>query len=342
MAKLITKRGLLTVLISLATLALITAAAFAALLTYGTTMPGISWSGPLPHAPGINETGERLAAHVRKLAGEIGNRHFWRGQALEEAANYIEERFQEFHYVPRIEEVDNSGARNILVDLHGTRTQKRILVVGAHYDSTLFTPGADDNASGVSMLLELARAFSGRRQPLTLRFIAFTNEERPFFGTPRMGSRVSAARSRAAGEEIIGMYSLEMLGFYADAKGSQRYPRVIRNLYPDTGNFVAFIGNITSRSFLQLSLEAFRAQARFPSEGLSMPQLLVPGIRRSDHSSYWVYDYPAVMITDTAEYRNPNYHEPTDTPDTLDYERMALVLEGLIAMIESMAADPPE
>ena len=318
---------------------MVAAVVVAVLLVYGTTMPGVSWSGLSPDAPGKKESGERLAAHVTKLAGEIGERHVWRGRALDDAANYIEERFQEFRYVPRIEEVDNTGARNILVDLHGTRTQKRILVIGAHYDSRLFTPGADDNASGVAMLLELARAFSGRRQPLTLRFIAFTNEERPFFGTPRMGSRVSAERSRVAGEEIAGMYSLEMLGFYADAKGSQRYPRVVRSLYPDAGNFVAFIGNFSSRSFLLQSLEAFRAQALFPSEGLSMPQLLVPGIRRSDHSSYWAYDYPAVMITDTADYRNPNYHMHTDTPDTLDYNRMAILLEGLIAMIEAQAAE---
>jgi hypothetical protein len=138
------------------------------------------------------------------------------------------------------------------------------------------------------------------------------------------------------------MYSLEMLGFYADEKGSQRYPRVVRDFYPDTGNFVAFIGNLDSQPFLQQSLAAFRAEARFPSAGLSMPQLLVPGIRRSDHSSYWAYDYPAVMITDTAEYRNPNYHQPTDTPDTLDYGRMALVLEGLIAMIETVATSDLE
>jgi Zn-dependent M28 family amino/carboxypeptidase len=341
-AKLITKRGLLKTFLALTTLALITAGVFAALLSYGTSMPGVSYAGPLPDVPEINETGERLATHVRTLAGEIGERHFWRGRSLDEAANYIEDRFREFRYVPRIEEVDNRGARNILVDLHGTRTQQRILVIGAHYDSRLFTPGADDNASGVAMLLELARAFSGRRQPLTLRFIAFTNEERPFFGTPRMGSRVSAERSRTAGEEIVGMYSLEMLGFYSDEKGSQRYPRVIKNKYPDAGNFVAFVGNINSRSFLHESLAAFRASARFPSAGLSMPQLLVPGIRRSDHSSYWTNDYPAVMITDTAEYRNPNYHQLTDTPDTLDYERMALVLEGLITMIESMAADTSE
>ena len=324
-------------------LVLVAAAGLAALLYYGTSMPGAAWQGPLP-APTAGEeaAAARLAAHVQMLAGEIDERHYLRTEALERAATYIEDQFREFRYVPRIEEINNKGFRNIRVDLYGTSARRRILVIGAHYDTTWLSPGADDNASGVAVLLELARAFSGRRQPLSLRFIAFTNEERPFFGTAEMGSRVSAERSRSSAEDIIGMYSLEMLGYYSDEEHSQWYPRVIRDFYPTQGNFVAFISNFGSRPFLGRSLAAFRVHASFPSQGMSAPRFLVPAIRRSDHSSYWAFGYPAVMITDTANFRNPNYHRSSDRPETLDYDRMAAVLTGLIAMIETLAADQTE
>jgi Zn-dependent M28 family amino/carboxypeptidase len=173
--------------------------------------------------------------------------------------------------------------------------------------------------------------------PVTLRFIAFVNEERPFFGTDDMGSRVSAKRSSDRHENIIGMFSLEMLGYYSEAPNSQWYPRRIRKYYPDRGNFVAFISNLVSRPFMTEALAAFRSHARFPSEGLSAPQWLVPAIRRSDNSSYWAFGFPAVMITDTADFRNINYHLPTDTHDSLDYDRMARVVQGLVPMIEALA-----
>lgn len=305
---------------------------------YCIRMPGQSYQGPLPgpDTP-LRASGERLRDHVRVLADKIGERNAWKADSLEQAAQYIEDEFTALQFVPKYEVVNDKGHRNILVDIYGSSYRDRIIVVGAHYDTVPMTPGADDNASGVAALLEIARAFRDKKPQVTLRLAAFVNEEEPFFGGDQMGSLFNARHSRERQENIIGMYSLEMVGFYSEARRSQYYPRPVRRFYPRTGNFIAFVGNLMSRSFLHQSLSSFRRLARFPSQGLVAPQLLVPDIRRSDNAAFWFHGYPAVMITDTSNFRNWNYHNVGDKFDTLDYERMALVVEGLVRMLEAVA-----
>lgn len=311
----------------------------AAFYYYGIRMPGKSYTGPLPAmTPGLEKLRDRLREHVKFLAGDIGERNQGKLGKLQQAADYIEQQFAALKYVPQSEVIDAKGNRNIVVDLYGKKNRNRIIVVGAHYDTTWYTPGADDNASGVAALLELARALHGKKLPITIRFVAFVNEEFPYYGTNDMGSLYHAQHARETNEDIVGMFSLEMLGFYSDEPHSQYYPHLIRSFYPRRGNFIAFVSNLVSRPLLIKAISDFRKQARFPSQGLAAPQWLVPAIRRSDHASFWANGYQAVMITDTANYRNYSYHNVGDTYKTLDYNRMARVVDGLRKMLETLAS----
>jgi len=223
---------------------------------------------------------------------------------------------------------DLAPVRNLVAELAGGARVDEIVIVGAHYDSVAGAPGANDNGSGVAALLELARSLRDWRPALTWRFVAFVNEEPPFFKSAQMGSRVHAERASARGERIRAMFSLETIGFYADTPGSQRYPFPFGWLYPDRGDFLAFVANLASRALLHKTLDAFRAEAQFPSEGVAAPTW-IPGVDWSDQWSFWHEGYPGVMITDTAPFRYPHYHTPRDTPDKVDYRRLARVVRGL-------------
>lgn len=301
-------------------------------------MPGTSMSSELPPLDNSQSAlSKRLREHVRILAEAIGERNDARMAALNRTAAYINQQFQSYGYSPTERPFGVHPFRNIIADLHGREKRDEVIIVGAHYDTVRMSPGADDNASGVAGLLEIARALSAQRFHRTLRFIAFANEEEPFFGTDLMGSRVSAGRSFARQENIVGMYALEMIGYYSDDPESQRYPNLIRHFYPARGNFIAFVANLRSRRFLRRSISYFRRQAVFPSEGMAAPEWLVPDIRRSDHAAYWQFGFPALMITDTANFRNPNYHGTGDLPRTLDYDHMARVVGGLTDMLQALA-----
>jgi len=302
----------------------------AGLVYYGVNMPGVSISGDLKKLDTEMEASrDRLRAHVYSLAGEIGERHYQKRDALDEAALYIEQSFKEMGYNPVSEVYSSKLYRNIVVNLYGREKRDEIIIIGAHYDTVWLSPGADDNASGVSALLELARAL--RQEPLsrTVRLAAFSNEEWPFFGRDKMGSHVNARNSYDRSELITGMISLEMLGYYSTKENSQVYPKPLNYFYPDKGNFIALVSNFTSRNLLRETITEFRRTSQFPSEGLIAPQFLVPDIKRSDNSSFWSHGYPAVMVTDTSNYRNRNYHKSQDLPDSLDYESMARIVEGL-------------
>jgi peptidase M28-like protein len=298
---------------------------------YMLTMPGKSHTGPLPPATAAQRTcAERLESDVTMLAGTIGERNTRRYDRLQQAAAFIADALRQDGFTVREEPYTADGRQvtNVVAELPGKGRKGEIVLVGAHYDSPPGSPGANDNASGVAALLELARQFRGAAPERTLRLVAFVNEELPYFQTPLMGSRVHAAKAKQRGEKIVAMLSLETIGCYSDRPGSQQYPPPFSFFYPDTGNFVGFVGNLGSRQLVRDSIGTFRATTPFPSEGLAGPAFIT-GIGWSDHWAFWQEGYLGIMITDTAPFRYPHYHEPTDTPDKLDYDRMARVVGGV-------------
>ncbi|HKZ17533.1 MAG TPA: M20/M25/M40 family metallo-hydrolase [Geobacteraceae bacterium] len=302
-------------------------------------MPGSSQKGPMPPlTPAEAEIEELLRKHVASLAGTIGERNTLRYAALQRAAQYITDSLEALglRVWEQSYQADDKKVANIVAELSGTVRPEEIVIVGAHYDSQPGSPGADDNASGVAALLELARLFRDAKPGRTIRFVAFVNEEYPFFQTELMGSRVYATEAKKRNEKISAMLSLESIGYYSETAGSQKYPFPFSFIYPDTGNFIGFVGNFRSGSLLRRSVAAFRKASRFPSEGVIAPEFIA-GIGWSDHWSFWQEAYPALMITDTAPFRNPHYHEPTDTPDRLDYGRMARVVAGLAQVVRELA-----
>lgn len=319
-------------------LAAAAAAALAGAIGYVLHMPGSSYRGPLPplDATGTRDAG-RLRADVEHLAGTIGPRHLARGDSMERTARYLEAELAAAGW-PTRRETFTAGAvpvSNLVAERPGTRAPGEILVIGAHYDTCGEQPGADDNASGVAGLLGLARTLGPDPLGRTVRLVAFANEEPPWFKGPAMGSRVHAAGCRARGETLVGMWSLEMLGYYTDLPGTQDYPWPVGYFFPSEGNFLGFVSDWASRALTQASIGAFRRSVRFPSEGLAAP-VPVPGIDLSDHWSFWQEGYPAVMVVDGGPYRNPHYHMLSDRPETLDYDRMARVVQGLAGMVREL------
>lgn len=288
----------------------------------------------------VADASERLMAHVVTLCeGGIGGRQASNPESFAAAAAYIRGRFAAFGYetVEALPAPDAERAPNLWVELPGTEKPEEIIVIGAHYDTTDSTPGADDNASGVAVVLELARHFAGEPQARTVRFVAFTNEEPPHFWTDSMGSLIMARRSRHLGEDIRAMIAVEMVGYFSDEPDSQRFLPGIGDGIPTVGNFLGVVGDTANARLVDEVERAFAGATELPVLGAALPSYM-PGVGWSDHWSYWQADYAAVMVTDTSFLRNPHYHEPTDTPDTLDAERMAQVLEGMVGVVEHLAA----
>ncbi|MBI1958107.1 MAG: M28 family peptidase [Candidatus Rokubacteria bacterium] len=285
---------------------------------------------------------DTLRSHVRTLAGEIGERNVFRPQALQAAADFIarEWRDQGYRVTSQTYELHGIPCANLEVTRAGVRKPEEIILVGAHYDTVIGSPGANDNASGVTALLEMSRCLTDEEPERTIRFVAFVNEEPPFFSTPQMGSDVYARAARSRGDDIRLMMSLETIGYYRDEPGSQHYPPLFGLFYPDRGNFIAFIANLRSRYLLRQVVQAFRAHSDFPVEGLATVRL-IPGVAWSDHLSFWRQGYRALMVTDTAFYRYPHYHMAQDTPDKLTYDALARVTAGLSRTVAALAAGPP-
>lgn len=310
-------------------------------LHWMTQMPGRSYIDSLP---ALTEEElvlhTRLENHVRTLAQDIGERHLWRYDALTVTADYVENTLQAMGYAVTTQEyvVENKAVKNLEARIKGNVLLDEIVVLGAHYDSVAGSPGANDNATGVAALLELARLLASKHPVRSVRFVFFVNEESPFFFTSDMGSRRYASRARAQGENIIAMLSLETIGYFADAKGSQRYPFVFRLFYPDAGNFIGFVGNLSSHALVRQCLASFRSHTSFPSEGIAAPWW-IPGVSWSDHSSFWHEGYPAIMVTDTAPFRYPHYHTQTDTPAQIDFARLARIVAGLARVTLDVAEE---
>jgi len=307
-----------------------------------TNMPGDSYRGELPPADdALKSLAIELRRDVAHLAEEIGERNVRnRPHELSVAADYIEAEFTAAGHavVPQEYEVDDCKCRNLEVEVLGSTRPAEIVVVGAHYDTVIGTPGANDNTSGIAALLALARRFSGRQIDRTLRFLAFVNEEKPYAHTDTMGSRVYSRRCAERAERITAMLSLETIGYYDDRPGSQKYPRPFGVLYPSEGNFIAFVGNIKSRKLVRRVVAAFRRHEHFPSEGAALPAV-VYGVGFSDHWSFWQEGYPALMVTDTAMFRYPYYHHPEDTTDKLDFDRLARVVRGLEGVVTTLVSE---
>lgn len=282
----------------------------------------------------------RLHAHVARLAGEIGERNVWRPGALHAAADYIRGEWRRQGQTVTEQRYSAYGVAsdNLEIALAGAADASEIILVGAHYDSVRGSPGANDNASGVAALLELGRMLKDAGLRRTVRLVAFVNEEPPFFYWGEMGSTVYAEAARRRGDDIRIMMSLEMLGAYSDQPGSQRYPPFLGWFYPERANFIAFVSDLGSRRVLRRAVAAFRAASAFPAESLAAPGF-VPGVSWSDQLSFWHEGYAAIMVTDTAFYRYPHYHTAQDTPEKIDYARMAQVVEGLARSIVLLAND---
>ncbi len=277
-----------------------------------------------------------LRRYVEILAGEIGERNVpYAYSGLKRAEEFIEEELRRFGYKVKKQSftVDGRRCSNIEVVLEG---EKEPIVVGAHYDTAPGTPGADDNASGVASLLLIARSLRGQTFRREVRIVFFTNEEPPYFQTELMGSLIYA---RSLERKPYGMISLESIGYYTNEENSQSYPYFFfKFIYPTVGNFIGFVGNLSSFGLLKKAVKYFREGTDFPLEWGSVPGF-IPGAGWSDHWSFWQIGVPAIMVTDTAPFRNPNYHTPFDTPETLDYPSLEKVTKGLMHMVRRLAGD---
>jgi Zn-dependent M28 family amino/carboxypeptidase len=277
-------------------------------------------------------------AHVRTLGESIGERHLGRPQALQATADYIRTVWAG-HGLSVSEERFEAGGQsvvNLIVEQKGTQRPEDIVLIGAHYDSAPGTPGANDNGTGVALLLEMARALTDVPASRTIRYVAFVNEEPPYFFSEQMGSRVHARGAGQRGERIVAMVSLETLGYYVSGDRTQRYPFPFGLFYPRTGNFLAVVGNLRSRGLVVEFLRHFMAASALPVEGAATFEW-IPGINWSDHWSFWKEGYPAIMLTDTAPFRYPEYHGARDLPDRITAPEYARAAHGIIQAVRSLA-----
>jgi len=282
--------------------------------------------------PDIDEVASRAQRIVETLSREHASRTGLFPNRLQSAAHFIEAEMRAlgFSVESQTYESDGTDVRNLIAEHPGRDAGAASIVLGAHYDTVPDTPGADDNASGVAGLLELARLLKDSTTKRPVKFVAFANEEPPYFYTSRMGSRHYASVLKQQGKRVLVMFSLEMIG-YAGERFGQMYPFLfLRQLmgYPNYGNFIGLVGNLRSMRLVKFVRQAMRRGSSIGIESLSGPGFLPP-LFLSDHSSFWRYRYPALMVTDTAFLRNPHYHLPTDTDSTINYRFLAEVVSGV-------------
>jgi hypothetical protein len=276
---------------------------------------------------------KRLEAHVRTLSESFVPRDESHPENLDRCAAYIRREFESAN--ARVSEqpftVAGKTYRNVIA--HFGPETKEMVVVGAHYDTAGPLPGADDNASGVAGLLELARLLGNGQLPIRAELVAYTLEEPPFFRSEQMGSAMHAKALKREGAAVRAMFSLEMIGYFSDDPDSQHFPSSVLSLfYPTKGNFISVVGKMGEGMLVRKIKKAMAGATSLPVYSINAPRL-IPGVDFSDHLSYWREGYPAVMITDTAFYRNANYHTMGDTAERLDYRRMGQVVEGVYAAV---------
>lgn len=300
-------------------------------LWWYTTQP-LPVSDPSKHAePAVSPA--RLEAHVRALSREFLPRDFAHPENLDGAAEYIRSEFERARATVSDQpyQADGTTYRNLIASF-GPDTPERI-VVGAHYDAAGEFPGADDNASGVAGLMELAYLLGRAPPPVRVELVAYSLEEPPYFRSRLMGSAVHARSLEEKGVRVRAMLSLEMIGYFTDAPASQSFPlRILKAFYPSEGNFITVVGKLGQGSVVRRVKRAMRGASPLAVHSINAPRW-IPGVDFSDHVNYWDAGWKAVMITDTAFYRNPYYHTARDTAETLDYHRMAMVVQGIHAAV---------
>ena len=296
------------------------------------TQPFLPAARRSPTPPGVEAA--QLEAHVRMLSERFFLRNEAHPEILDRAAEYIGSEMQEATGKSPVEQtyqIHGETYRNVIVRL-GPETREH-LVVGAHYDAWEDLPAADDNASGVAGLIELGRLLGSVPLAMTVELVAYTLEEPPHFRTSNTGSAVHVRSLQERNVNVELMVSLEMIGFFSDVEGSQHFPlSFLKLFYPSRGDFIAVVGKLGQGATVRRVKSAMRRASLLPVYSISAPPW-VPGIDWSDHRYYWEAGYPAVMITDTAHYRNVNYHTTEDRPETLDYDRMAMVVQGVYAVV---------
>ncbi|WP_442505495.1 M28 family metallopeptidase [Novipirellula sp. SH528] len=282
-----------------------------------------------------------LRLHVDRLAGLIGSRTLDQPKSIAATTGYITGQWTEMGYQVEPQHYDAMGfpATNLIVEKSGEKHPDDIVLLGAHYDTVAGTPGADDNASAVAVMLEVSRLLSQHSAKRTARYVAFTCEEKPYGDVDSMGSQYHARQSRVEGDNIVGMLCLEMVGYFRDELGSQNVPpsipKRLHRFFPKRGNFLAAVGNPASWKLNWSFRRGFKRGTSMPLFSIVLPEK-VKEIRRSDNSSFWDQGYTALMLTDTSFLRNPNYHQQSDTPDTLDYKRMTEVTYGVAAAMKRL------
>ena len=278
----------------------------------------------------------RLETHVRMLAETLVPRDSNHPETLERVAAYVEARFRETGAKVTTQPftVEGRSYRNVIA--HFGPEDGSLIVVGAHYDTCGERPGADDNGSGIAGLIELAGLLGKKSQGRSIDLVAYTLEEPPFFRTEHMGSAHHARSLKDAGRTVKAMIALEMIGYFSDTPHSQDYPLgLLKLFYPSQGDFIAVVGNLGSFGLTRMVKGAMRSATPLPVRSINAPRAS-PGLDFSDHLNYWKEGFPAVMVTDTAFYRNLAYHEAGDTPERLDYHRMAMVVKGVREVVAAL------
>ena len=311
------------------------------------SLPGKNHKGDIPELTQIQSKDMQIMkTHIEYISNEIGEHNYWKYGALEDCKKYIVNEGEKYGYKPVLQSYNCRGktVSNIEFVKHSRQNPNEFYVIGAHYDSVHGTVGADDNTSSVAALLHLADYFKDKDLKTGIRFVFFVNEEPPFFHTEEMGSLIYAKQynPKSPGNQfhknptiIKGMISLDPIGYYSTEKKSQRYPFPLSLFYPGTGDFIALVADNSSRKFLKQVGKSFRKHASIPSRGIAAPRS-IPGITFSDHWSFSINNIPAMLFTNTGMFRNPHYHRTTDLPDTLDYHRMTLVVDGIKGVIKDL------
>lgn len=279
---------------------------------------------------------DSLKKRVETLVNTYKNRYHKDTASLNACSEYIYSGFKQA--VPNVffqeYEVNGWKYRNVIARIGDP--SKPVVVIGAHYDVCDSLPGADDNASGVAGILEAAVQLKDYKGEYCLELVAYTLEEPPYFGTQAMGSYIHAENLNWEKRDVAGMVSVEMIGYFSDEEGSQGYPYgIMRWFYGDKGDYILLTKKMFNGNFTRHFSRGFRKSGHIRTKKIGAPKSLT-GIDFSDHRNYWLLGYDALMLTDTSFYRNHNYHRASDTPDTLDYKRMAKVVDALVAAIQAL------